>query len=266
MGVFRTHYKHDIIQKYTIAFGSLFNSIELIKLDSIGDEKERITVPIQYSAKDRFIQRNQQDPELLRVENVTLPRMGYELVSMYYDASRNLTTKQMMGIKNNLDSNTKHAFFTPAPYIFQYNLYIKTKTLSELYQIIEQILPAFKPDLMLTIKLFEDIDLHIDMPISIGTPSIEDNYQGVFNEETREVMCVIPFTVKAYLFGPIKNKEIIKQIIIHYHPITEIKVEPDTNKIEYSNTQSTVVSDTKPTSQIFEDDEWNIEIVYTSSV
>lgn len=266
MGIFKTHYKHDIIQKYSLAFGSLFNSIELVKLDNNGQEKERITVPLQYSAKDKFIQRNQQDPELLRVENVTLPRMGYELISMYYDSSRNLNNKQLLGILNNSNSNIKHAFFTPAPYIFQYNLYIKTKTLGETYQILEQILPAFKPDLMLTLKLFDDIDMLIDMPVSIGSPTIEDNYEGVFNEETREILCIIPFTVKAYLFGPIKDKQIIKQIIIHYHPITEKNVEPDNNKIEYAKTQSTVVSDTKPTNQIFETDEWYIETIYTSNI
>ena len=159
MGVFKSHYNHGIIPKYTLAFGTLFSSIQLVKLDSNGDEKERITVPIVQSAKEKFIQRNQQDPELLRVENITLPRMGYELVSFYYDSSRNITTKQLLGVVNNTNSNVKNAFFSPAPYILQYNLYIKTKTLTELYQIIEQILPAFKPDLTISVKLFPDIDI-----------------------------------------------------------------------------------------------------------
>lgn len=261
MGVFKTHYNHGIINKYSIAFGTLFNSIELSKLDSNGNEKERIVVPLQYSAKEKFIQRLESDPNLLRVDNITLPRMGYELVSMSYDSSRNFNNKQLIGIQNNTNSNVKHAFFTPAPYIFQYNLYIKSKTLSELYQIIEQILPAFKPELKITLMLFEGIDMEIDMPISIGTPTIEDSYDGTFNEEQREIFCIIPFMVKAYLYGPIKDKEIIKKVIFHYHPITEIN-KPDIDKIEYSNTESTVVSETKPTSQIFESDEWNIEIIY----
>lgn len=266
MGVFKSHYNHGIIPKYTLAFGTLFSSIQLVKLDSNGDEKERITVPIAQSAKEKFIQRNQQDPELLRVENITLPRMGYELVSFYYDSSRNITTKQLLGVVNNTNSNVKNAFFSPAPYILQYNLYIKTKTLTELYQIIEQILPAFKPDLTISVKLFPDIDIILDMPVSISTPSIQDNYDGAFSEEQREIMCVIPFTVKAWLFGPIKDKEIIKKIIFHYHPITEINVEPDANKVEYAKVEMTVVSETKPTNQIFETDEWSIDVIYTSTV
>jgi hypothetical protein len=76
-------------------------------------------------------------------------------------------------------------------------------------QILEQILPFFTPEWTNSVKLVEDLDIILDVPLVLISVSSEDTYDGDF-ETRRALIWTLDFTMKCYLFGPVKNKKIIK--------------------------------------------------------
>lgn len=272
MGIFNTFYDHGILTKYTLAFGSLFKDMVLRRKNSNGTEFERYTIPLTYSPKEKYIQRVLSDPELLQKNKILFPRMAYELTGISYDPGRNLNNKQLMGVFNATDPNNKLAFYTPAPYNMAFNLYITTKTIGEMLQIIEQILPAFRPDYKIAVKLLADntmaddpnanvSSISLDVPISLINEYGQDTYEGSI-EDDRTIVWTLQFLVKGYLFGPIKNLPIIKQTQFTTHPISEIDVDDD-DKITHSTITATVIVDGKTLEEIFETDDWDIEYIFS---
>ncbi len=261
MSIFNTFFDHSILPNYTIAFGTLFKDMQLIRKNSDGSEFERYTVPINYSPKEKYIQRIKADPELMRKEGFTFPRMAFEMVGISYDASRNLNNKQLMGIFNTTDPNTKTSFYSPSPFNLIFELYITTKTISEMLQIVEQILPAFRPDYKIAIKLFSDKNIVLDVPITLQSEIGQDSYDGAIDDQ-RTIMWTLQFLVKAYLFGPIKDKPIIKQIILTEHPTWQVDL-PEIDQIPTGTMTSTVVVEGKTLQEIYGTDNWSIETIFS---
>lgn len=261
MSIFNTFYDHGILPKYTLAFGTLFKDMQLIRKNPDGSEFERYVVPISYSPKEKYIQRIKSDPDLLRKEGFTYPRMAFEMVSISYDSSRNLNNKQLMGLFNTTNGNTKTAMFSPSPFNMVFELYITTKTISEMLQIVEQILPAFRPDYNIAVKLFSNPVLTLDVPITLMSEMGQDSYEGDIDEQ-RTIMWTLQFLVKGYLFGPIKNAPIIKQVIFTEHSMSQ-KDADDIDLITLSTMTSTVVVAGKTLEEIYGTDNWSIETIFS---
>ena len=59
------HFYNRTIRKIVVAFGTLFNEINLIRYNKAGNvEYERIKVPLVYASKEKFITRTTSDPTL----------------------------------------------------------------------------------------------------------------------------------------------------------------------------------------------------------
>lgn len=259
MGIFNSHYDHQMLTKYTVAFGTLFKDMVLVRKNSNDTEFERYTIPLSYAPKEKFIQRTLSDPNLTRVENITLPRMAFEMVGISYDSARNLNNKMTIGVYDPTNPNNKTALYSPAPYNINFELYIITKTISEMLQIVEQILPAFRPDYNIAIKPHNMQDKTLDVPITLLNEISQDNYDGDISED-RQIIWTLQFIVKGYLFGPIKSLPIIKQVIFTKHDYSQIEsLTPDT----IQTATFTVVVAGKTLEEIYETDNWTIEELFT---
>ena len=80
------------IRKLILAFGDLFNNITMIRYNPDLTEQERFLVPINYAPKEHYVMRLEEDYNLDKKVQMTLPRMSYEITNMRYDASRKLNT------------------------------------------------------------------------------------------------------------------------------------------------------------------------------
>jgi hypothetical protein len=76
-------------------------------------------------------------------------------------------------------------------------------------KILEQILPYFQPEYTPTVKILDDMDLYLDIPIVLNGVTQEDIYEGNF-EERRSLIWTLDFTMKAFYFGPTSNRKVIK--------------------------------------------------------
>ena len=94
--MFGTHFYNEGLRKLTIAFGQLFNNIIIQNTSSTGAVTRRIRVPLAYAPKEKFIVRLEQQANLQddREVAVTLPRLGFEITGLQYDASRKINKVQ----------------------------------------------------------------------------------------------------------------------------------------------------------------------------
>jgi hypothetical protein len=67
----------------------------------------------------------------------------------------------------------------------------------------EQILPYFSPEFIVTLKL-NNLDTSIDVPILLNSTTITDSYEGDMSSR-RAVISTLNFTAKAHVFGYIKE-------------------------------------------------------------
>jgi len=207
MAIFNTHFYHELTKRYTIAFGSLFNDMQVVHYSENGDEASRVTVPLAYSNKEKFVQRLQDDPDHRQKPAIQLPRMAFELQSLNYDGGRKLQ-KLNKHFYSRDNGSSASSLYTPVPYDMIYSLYIVTKTQDDMLQIVEQILPGFAPDVNINVRGIGDPQTSYDVPISLLDVQPSDSYEGTF-EDRRQIMWSMNFLMKAVYFGPVNRRSII---------------------------------------------------------
>ena len=200
-----TYSYNEIFRKTIVAFGTLFNNIEIRRSDEV------MKVPLAYGPKQKFLARLDQnpDPTNKRVQ-ITLPRLSFEINSIGYDPTRKVSPTQKIKFKKDVNEN-KNAFM-PVPYNIGFELAIISKNQDDGLQIIEQILPYFEPHYDLSVKLQTTIGETKDVPVVLQNIDYEDDYEGDFANR-RAIIYTLTFIAKTYLYGPITDAKTIKKAI-----------------------------------------------------
>ena len=212
--MFGTHFYNEGLRKLTIAFGQLFNNIVLQNTSSTGAVTKRIRVPLAYAPKEKFIVRLEQQANLQddRAVSITLPRLGFEITGLSYDPTRKLNKMNKTIRVKESEQGKKHNFnFTPVPYNINFSLYSFTATAENGLQIVEQILPFFQPEYTVTMNVVPELNIKRDIPIILNSVNYEDTYNGEFTQR-RAVIYTLSFTAKTYLYGPMSNQKVIKNV------------------------------------------------------
>lgn len=209
--MFGRRFYHESLRKVVVAFGTIFNNIIIHRTNSDGDVVQKIKVPLSYSPKEKFLVRLEQQPDLTQKEfSITLPRMGFEISGISYDASRKLQRVGKFKNVNTSDASKMYYQYNPVPYNISFNLYSFTATAEGGLQIVEQILPYFQPDYTVTINAIPEMGIKRDVPITLNSVNYEDSYDGSFTTR-RAVNYTLGFTAKTYLYGPIYSGKVIKE-------------------------------------------------------
>ena len=196
-----TYFYHEIIRKTVVAFGTLFNDIYIKHKDDSNNVISEIRVPISYGPSQKFLSKIQQQSELSKPVQITLPRISFEMSSIQYDSTRKAGVTQTFKVS---DGTNLKKVFMPVPYNVGFDLNIFSKLNDDALQIIEQILPFFQPSFNLTIDLIDSIGEKRDIPIVLDNIDFQDDYEGSF-QTRRALIYTLRFTAKTYLFGPISD-------------------------------------------------------------
>ena len=175
--MFGSHYDHGALRKYIIMFGRMFNDIDIVRKDNDGNATQAIRVPIAYGPKEKFLARLNQDPNLDRKVATQLPRLSFEITDMSYSANRGLNKLQRntsVGTNNQAMSSQ----FTPVPYDINITLYGMFANNEDAVQVVEQILPYFRPEFTHSVKLVPETGHYYDIPTVLQGMSIEDSYEA----------------------------------------------------------------------------------------
>lgn len=205
-----TPFYFSTIRKYVTLFGTLFNNIRITKVDAAGNVVSLVRIPITYSPKEKMLTRVIQDPNIDRQTAVfPIPSMSFEMTRMVYDGSRKLDTINRLQVIDP-DNKAKNKYmYTPVPYNISFLLTVYAKNAEDGTKIIEQILPYFTPDWTTTVQLIPEMNLKVDIPVILNGVIIEDSYENDFKDR-RAIMWIMDFTLKGYLYGPVKSSKIIK--------------------------------------------------------
>ena len=213
--MFGTYFYHQTSRKMVVAFGSLFNNIEVRRTDSAGAVTEVVKIPLSYGPKDKMLVRISADPALNPKVALTVPRMGFELLSMTYDGVRKLNT---MGrnVKKGTTSGLKKQY-NPVPYNWDFSLYIFVKNAEDGTQVLEQILPFFTPDFTVTMTIISGMTVKHDIPLVLNSVTSEDTYEGDFATR-RSIIWTLSFIMKGFLYPDVSdNAKIITSSVVDTH-------------------------------------------------
>ena len=203
---------HETMRKVVVAFGTIFNNINIVRTNSSGVVTQSMKVPLAYGPKQKFLTRLREDPNLNKKVSLTLPRIGFEISGISYDSSRKLNSIQKLKkVNSSTDGKTVSSQFMPVPYNMDFSLFVMAKSSDDALQIVEQILPFFQPDYTITLNDNTSMGTTRDVPIILNGVSYEDSYDGDFTER-RVLMYTLTFTSKFYLYGPVTDQKVIKSV------------------------------------------------------
>ena len=217
-----TYYYHEIIRKTIIGFGTLFNDIHIRHTGEGGTNHSEIKVPLAYGPSQKFLARIQQQADLNKAVQITMPRMSFEMTNISYDATRKSSLVQTF--KACSDGSKAKKVFMPVPYNIGFELNILSKLNDDSLQILEQILPYFQPHFNLTIDLVDSIGEKRDIPIILESIGFQDDYEGNFDTR-RALIHTLRFTAKTYLFGHIADSSdgLIRKVQVDMYSDTNRK-------------------------------------------
>ena len=220
-----TYYYHEIIRRTIIAFGTLFNEIDIKHQTAAGTNFSTVRVPIAYGPTEKFLARLEQKPDLRKRVAITLPRLAFEMDGISYDPARKVSTMQTFKAFTKDGSKSARKVFMPVPYNLSFKLYAMTQYNEDSLQIIEQILPFFQPSFNLTVDLVKAIGEKRDIPMILESVNFDDNYESGM-EEKRVIIHTLSFTAKTYLFGPVSDSGtgLIKKVQVDYATDTNTRV------------------------------------------
>ena len=213
--MFGEHFYHKKIRNTVIAFGTIFNNVNIKRLDSSGNPLQNIKVPLSYSPKEKFLARLDAQQDLTGDDSkvaITLPRMSFEITGYSYDATRKLNKNQKITkVTTNADTTKLNNQYMPVPYNVNFSLNVYTANSDDGLQIIEQILPFFQPDYTVTMIEDRTMDTKRDIPFILNSVDYEDSYTGSLTS-MRRIIYTLSFTAKVYLYGPISTSAVIKKV------------------------------------------------------
>ena len=211
--MFGNSFYFGTIRKYVIAFGNLFNDIYVQRLDSNGNRIQTLAVPLAYGPKEKWLVRLVQDPNLDADVAITLPRMGFEITNLTYASQRKLSSTLRNSRLKTSDLDRVDTQFVPVPYDINILLSIFVRNADDGAQILEQIVPYFRPEFVTNVRLIPEMGIVSDTPVVLQDVSIEDTYEGDFDTR-RALIYNMNFSMKAYFYGPVSNSGVIKRTII----------------------------------------------------
>jgi hypothetical protein len=242
--MFGTHFYHEKIKKAVAIFGRVFNNIHVIRKNSSGAVISQVKVPLAYAAKRGYLTRIRENPDLDNTQvAIKLPRMSFEITGFDYDLSRQLTKISSFNSKGSTKDN-RQKFNAPTPYNINFQLNVYAKTQDDALQIVEQILPYFNPQYVLTIKPFATAypAFKEDIPIIIQSVSFADDFEGEVGAR-RSIIYTLDFQMKINFHGPVTNSEIIRKSIVDLHSLKIGLADSDiqTSRITVTPTDSAVL-------------------------
>jgi len=116
-----TYYYHEIMRKTIVSFGTLFNQLYIRHDDAAGNTYSELKVPLAYGPAQKFLARLEQQADLNKPVQTTLPRMSFEMTSVNYDSTRKVGVTQTFKAS---DGTNMKKVYMPVPYNVGFELNI----------------------------------------------------------------------------------------------------------------------------------------------
>lgn len=212
------YYFKDETRNVTIAFLDMFNAIKVYRKDKTGTIVKVIDVPVKFGPAEKYYL-FQAQRESGKKYYPTLPSIQVELTSLSYDSDRATGVNELRQFYDPILLSAADDFWSdvqPTPYNFNFTVQIKTESISDFSQIIENILPGFNPSLQLRVKEFNFLNIERNLKVIHSGDVPLDYPQEMGEEDHRYINSNLNFTVHGYLYRPVSKDYIIKFIHTNY--------------------------------------------------
>ena len=207
-------YYYQSFRKTTVQFLDLFSGIKIRRFDRSGNFLKFIKVPIKYSPKEKiFYWLNE------RHDDEMLPMMSCQLNGVDYSLERAANKHQRLTDSISTSAGVIRQYLNPVPYDVNFTVTLWSLYMYDIDQILEQILPWFQPYVMIRIYSPELVStFDVKVIFSSVTPEIESEYA---DDAFRVLKYTLDFQVQTYMFKPMENTGIIRQILLNYYTSDE---------------------------------------------
>jgi hypothetical protein len=113
----------------------------------------------------------------------------------------------MAGTAGNCTGSTAGIITQEVPVNVSFSLFVYTRHLNDTLQIVEQIIPYFNPDHIITIDM-NSAQSDVRIPITMLSNNISERYDGDFGNR-RVNISSFSFVAKSYIFGNVETKSVI---------------------------------------------------------
>lgn len=245
----QNYFFSDTIRSVVIGFGNYFNDLYVIRYDEHGEPIKKIQVPLKYGPRMKSHD-FRVEQESGKKYYIPLPNIYYKIDSISFAGDRYAGAGEVRAFysnyfeKNGIDYVMANKFWSdiqPVPYNITFSMDAKVEYMSDINQIMEQILVRFAPESYIHLKEFWFVNKRRTIKIKCDSTNIDMNTE--FGEEDkREITGTFTFTVEAFLYKPIQNSYIIDQIIMDlytkdnkevYKEVIKGNYDPYGNSLEY---------------------------------
>lgn len=216
----RNYYYADVIRNVMIAFGNFFNDLHIERRNKFQEPIKIIDVPLKYGprSKSHDFRTEQENGETYYI---SLPNMTYKIDSISYAADRDSGVYETRAFytdvlnKAGIEYKMEDQFWSdvqPAPCNINISMEINCEKIDDLNQIIEQLMPRFRPAAFLAVKEFWFFNKRRSIKLKMNDPGIQIDNDAMGEEDKRQVKGTVSFTAEAVTYLPIKSAQIIEKI------------------------------------------------------
>lgn len=210
-------YSPNVIRSVTLGLADMFNDIYVRRFDSdfITVVKE-IHVPLHIAPKTKeYYERKENytsDGGLRYYQQV--PAMALVFGGMSYAQQRVVSPNDERWWPYPVDNSIAPDYYkdySPVPYDLNYELRIRTESMEDYIQIIEQILPFFNPSLTLRMREIPFLNIARNIRVNLDSSSIEIP-QELSGSDMNQLDGTLSLTCEAYLYRPVTNAVFLKEL------------------------------------------------------
>lgn len=200
---------HNTIRKYTLALLDFFKNLE-VQYKNENEEIITKQIPIHYKMREKEMLLDKSQTQILTGNTNVIPRAVLELTSLSASTDRQTSKYNKINMLRN-KTNMEYQY-NAVSYTFSYSLKILCRGMNEACQIVEEIAPKFNPNVAIDLFDAENEDSPTRVPLQMNSIGIETEN---FEEKSMNICTVsCDLTLNGYLFQPIKNYAIIKELKI----------------------------------------------------
>jgi hypothetical protein len=194
---------------YIIAFAKLFSDIHVHRLDGADQVVKDIKVPLLYASKNK-ISYALQGNENSSTAAIVLPVIGFNIEGLVFSPQRKLNSL------NNMIVDDGKSMYEGVPFDYNFTVNIRTKYQDDMWQILEQVLYYFKPDVSLDVKELSHPDFARDVQVTLNGVSFENELELSQAEESqRDFIASLDLVLKGYVYPSESTDTIIEHIDVN---------------------------------------------------
>jgi hypothetical protein len=227
----KTYFFFNVFRKTIIQFFDAFNDIKIARYSTDGRTIDRwIKVPIKHSVKEKVYYWFDE-----RKDDEMLPMITAYISAIDYATDRKVNSFHAFTADcGNIDGSVSERssvsqYLHPCPYNLTFTMNIWALHMTDIDQIMEQILPFFCPHIFVRIKLDDlnlqpttvtGLDLQFDAKIIFRSATPEISHE-MADLEYRVINYSLDFEVQTWFFKPISDVGLIEKIYGSYFTDTQ---------------------------------------------